>query len=396
MASAFATSFFLLFNLASLHHHVLARDVVEIEEGYTVTTLIDGHKLGINPRSILPKPGSSDLLLLDSVSSIVYTLSFPTSKESKVKVNRLAGASDRNGGYADGELDSARFNKPRSFAVDLKGNVYVADKTNHAIRKISNTGVKTIAGGYSKNPGHQDGPAKNATFSDDFEISFVPEKCALLISDHGNQLVRLISLKSEDCVRGSQFALGAVSIWVLGLGLSCLLGLIVGIAVQPYIFRRKGFSPLFFKTWMHCLIRLGKQVLILCFDIRSAVARSSYFTLLRRLFWLSLSHLSLMFRMYKVKSPISHKEYVSLIDCDDISSSKLTQSEMYADQLKDLMTIDGGLDLLNMADKIVNHSDDDKEGSDDTLTDSHGKVDAMIQANIMGFAEPAEEQWRGF
>lgn len=57
-----------------------------------------------------------------------------------VKVNWLAGASDRNGGYADGELDSARFNKPRSFAVDLKGNVYVADKTNHAIRKISTTG----------------------------------------------------------------------------------------------------------------------------------------------------------------------------------------------------------------------------------------------------------------
>ncbi|XP_065635860.1 uncharacterized protein LOC112004847 [Quercus suber] len=324
MASAFAAFFFfffLIFNLASLHHRVLARDVVEIEEGYTVTTVIDGHKLGINPRSILSKPGSSDLLLLDSVSSIVYTLSFPTSKESKVQVNRLAGASDRNGGYADGELDSARFNKPRSFAVDLKGNVYVADKTNHAIRKISNTGVKTIAGGYSKNPGHQDGPAKNASFSDDFEISFVPEKCALLISDHGNQLVRQISLKAEDCVRGSQFGellkiINAFTIYFCykkirfhlhifqhwssfnlgsGLGLSCLLGLIVGIAVQPYIFRRKGFSPLCFKTWMHCLIRLGKQVLILCFDIRSAVARSSYFTLLRRLFWLSLSHLSHMF-----------------------------------------------------------------------------------------------------
>lgn len=103
-----------------------------------------------------------------------------------------------------------------------------------------------------------------------------------------------------------------------------------------------------------------------------------------------------MFRMYKVKSTISRKEYVSLIDCDVISSCELTKSEMYADQLKDLMTIDGGLGLLNMADKIVNHSDDDKEGSDDTLTDSHGKVDAMIQANVMGFAEPAEEQWRGF
>ncbi|KAK7843188.1 protein suppressor of quenching 1 [Quercus suber] len=307
MASAFAAFFFfffLIFNLASLHHRVLARDVVEIEEGYTVTTVIDGHKLGINPRSILSKPGSSDLLLLDSVSILArdvveieegYTvttvidghklginprsiLSKPGSSDlllldsvskSKVQVNRLAGASDRNGGYADGELDSARFNKPRSFAVDLKGNVYVADKTNHAIRKISNTGVKTIAGGYSKNPGHQDGPAKNASFSDDFEISFVPEKCALLISDHGNQLVRQISLKAEDCVRGSQFALEQFQFgfWTGTLmftwldcgdcssalylsssleqfqfgfwtGTLCLLGLIVGIAVQPYIFRR--------------------------------------------------------------------------------------------------------------------------------------------------------------
>lgn len=30
-------------------------------------------------------------------------------------------------------------------------------------------------------------------------------------------------------------ATGAISIWVLGLGLSCLLGFIVGIAVRSYI-----------------------------------------------------------------------------------------------------------------------------------------------------------------
>jgi hypothetical protein len=33
-------------------------------------------------------------------------------------------------------------------------------------------------------------------------------------------------------------ATGAISIWVLGLGLSCLLGFIVGIAVRPYIIPR--------------------------------------------------------------------------------------------------------------------------------------------------------------
>lgn len=31
-------------------------------------------------------------------------------------------------GYSDGDLASAMFNKPRSFTVDLKNNVYVADK----------------------------------------------------------------------------------------------------------------------------------------------------------------------------------------------------------------------------------------------------------------------------
>ena len=64
-------------------------------------------------------------------------------------------------------------------------------------------GVTTIAGG--NKTGYEDGPAQDASFSTNFEIIFVPEKCALLISDHGNQLIRQISLKAEDCARGSEF-----------------------------------------------------------------------------------------------------------------------------------------------------------------------------------------------
>lgn len=44
-------------------------------------------------------------------------------------------------GYVDGDLASAKFNKPKSFAVDLSGNLYVADHRNHAIRKITKSGV---------------------------------------------------------------------------------------------------------------------------------------------------------------------------------------------------------------------------------------------------------------
>ena len=43
-------------------------------------------------------------------------------------------------GFSDGDLSTATFSKPKSFAVDLSGNVYVADKGNRAIRKISKSG----------------------------------------------------------------------------------------------------------------------------------------------------------------------------------------------------------------------------------------------------------------
>ncbi|KAG6713293.1 hypothetical protein I3842_05G144800 [Carya illinoinensis] len=381
MASALAL--FFIFNLASFH----ALPDVVLEDGYTVSTVIDGHKLRMNPHSVLHRSGSSDLVVLDSANNTFYTVSFPASQESVVK--RLSG--DGRPGYLDGKLSSARFNSPRSFAIDLKGNVYVADiKNKRTIRKISDSGVTTIAGGYSEKAGHVDGPAQNASFSDDFEISFIPELCALLISDHGNQLVRHISLKAEDCARGSNAAMGAVSTWLLGLGLSCLLGLIVGIAVRPYIIPSEGSRPLLFsETWKHRLILLGKPVLILCFDIKSAAASSPHYALLRRLFWLSLSHISLMFRINKVKPLVLHKETISLIDSDDISSCKITKSEMYDEQLRDLITLDSSLELLNMAD-FNNHDYDSKEGSH-VLSSRSGRVDAMIQDNIMGLEHLAKE-----
>lgn len=49
-------------------------------------------------------------------------------------VTRFSG---NGAGYSDGDVGSAQFDKPRSFAVDLRGNVYVADTINGVIRKIS-------------------------------------------------------------------------------------------------------------------------------------------------------------------------------------------------------------------------------------------------------------------
>jgi DNA-binding beta-propeller fold protein YncE len=46
-------------------------------------------------------------------------------------------------GSADTISSEARFNLPYRVAVDGSGNVYVADSTNHTIRKITSAGVVT-------------------------------------------------------------------------------------------------------------------------------------------------------------------------------------------------------------------------------------------------------------
>ncbi|PON98907.1 Six-bladed beta-propeller [Trema orientale] len=391
----------LLFHFASLH--VFATDAV-IEEGYTVTTVIDGHKLGINPSFVLLRPWSSDLIVLDSSGSAFYAVPFPVSKDSVIKP--FSGTGEF--GYVDGEPGSAQFSKPRSFAIDLKGNVYVADKHNNVIRKITDSGVTTIAGVYQKT-GRKDGPVQNATFSNDFELVFVPEICALLVSDHGSQLVRQIDLKAEDCRKGSEPGSGsgvaAVSIWSVAVGVACIVGFAVGLAARPYIFPYEGIRMhRFSETWKLCLINLEKQIQIPCFAIRSAIASSSLVcSLLERLFWLSLSHLSLIFRNDYLVPQVSPKEHLSLLDYDKVdgsscsnssSSSEIMKSQKYANQLKDLISFDESLELSNLAaTEMFQQREEYLERQDVVLSDCYGngKIENMIETNIMHFAEVTKE-----
>ncbi|XP_042461922.1 uncharacterized protein LOC122054377 isoform X2 [Zingiber officinale] len=83
--------------------------------------------------------------------------------------------------------------------MDDKGNVYVADISNMAIRKITESGVTTIAGGKSNIAGYRDGPSEDAKFSNDFDVIYVGRTCSLLVVDRGNAALRQISLQQEDC-----------------------------------------------------------------------------------------------------------------------------------------------------------------------------------------------------
>uniref|UniRef100_A0A453RBQ2 SMP-30/Gluconolactonase/LRE-like region domain-containing protein n=1 Tax=Aegilops tauschii subsp. strangulata TaxID=200361 RepID=A0A453RBQ2_AEGTS len=191
------------------------RSMVKYEGGYAVETVFDGSSLGIEPHSVELTP-AGDLLLLDSMNSNLYRVQLPLSRYSRPKL--VAGSLEGLSGHVDGRLREAKLNHPKGFTVDDRGNIYVADAMNMAIRKISDTGVTTIAGGKSMRGGHMDGPSDDAKFSTDFEIRYVSSSCSLLVIDRGNQAIREIPLQPDDCEYQDEagFPLGVALLFAAG------------------------------------------------------------------------------------------------------------------------------------------------------------------------------------
>jgi sugar lactone lactonase YvrE len=97
----------------------------------------------------------------------VFVADFANHKIRKITpdgiVSTFAGSTTNLSGSVDGTGTSARFNNPTGIAVDASGNVFVADRVNNKIRKITPDGVVTTLAG-SGNAGSTDGIGTVATF----------------------------------------------------------------------------------------------------------------------------------------------------------------------------------------------------------------------------------------
>ncbi len=92
----------------------------------------------------------------------------------------------------NGPAIEASLNFPSDITVDAKGNLYISDRSNNRIRKVNFDGVITTIAGLGK-PGYGGdfGPAERALLKYPFGISF-DSKENLYIADRGNNRVRKI------------------------------------------------------------------------------------------------------------------------------------------------------------------------------------------------------------
>jgi len=100
-------------------------------------------------------------------------------------------AGNGSSGFVDGPDTTARFDGPSGIAVGPDGYLYVADKGNHAIRGVSPGGIVTTIAGDGQ-PGFIDGVGANARFAQPRGIA-VRADGYLYVADSNNHCIRLVS-----------------------------------------------------------------------------------------------------------------------------------------------------------------------------------------------------------
>ncbi|HEX3475646.1 MAG TPA: NHL repeat-containing protein, partial [Kofleriaceae bacterium] len=106
-------------------------------------------------------------------------------------VTTLAGSPGVQGS-ADGTGAAARFSAPDGVAVDSAGNLYVAETSNHTIRKITPAGVVTTLAGAASMMGSLDGTGAEARFAAPDGVA-VDSAGNLYVAERINSTVRKIT-----------------------------------------------------------------------------------------------------------------------------------------------------------------------------------------------------------
>ena len=142
-------------------------------------------------------------------------------------VTTLAGTAGASGS-ADGTGTAAQFNQPGGVAVGSGGDLYVTDTGNSIIRKVTSAGVVTTLAGTQGTSGSTDGTGTAASFNQPFGIA-VDGSGNLYVAELGNNTIRKVTQAGVvTTLAGGAATAGSTD----GTGTAALFNQPVGIAID--------------------------------------------------------------------------------------------------------------------------------------------------------------------
>jgi hypothetical protein len=106
--------------------------------------------------------------------------------------------SSGNAGSNEGSLGNARFSSPSTIAIDTLTNIFVADTSNHKIRKvtIATTTVSTVVGTATNGYNGDGVKATNAQLNAPYGVD-VDSLGNIYIADTGNNRIRFVNISTS-------------------------------------------------------------------------------------------------------------------------------------------------------------------------------------------------------
>ncbi len=132
-------------------------------------------------------------VLSDGLGNI-YVADSENHKVKKIDANQVVTtfAGTGNAGHIDGETFNAEFNGLKGMTIDVDGNIYIADRLNYVVRKISTGGIVSTVIGLPGVPGNVDGFPNVAKIGRPVNVTYAEPD--LILSDWGNKTLRYIEL----------------------------------------------------------------------------------------------------------------------------------------------------------------------------------------------------------
>lgn len=151
-----------------------------------------GSRATLNSPTGVAVTGAGTVYVADATNQRIRRIDGATSIITTI----AGGGSALNDG---GPANQAKIANPRGLALDLQGNLFIADSSNHRIRKITassgvingNSIITTVAGNGLAGGGGDTGPATSARLAQPADVA-VDGNGNLFIADNGNHAIRWV------------------------------------------------------------------------------------------------------------------------------------------------------------------------------------------------------------